>query len=75
MCQIQACLGSDTLALTVSHDTHNKREDYLMSKYVVICQADECEAENTDYDDDGATYWFTCSTCGWDNEVVHSPWK
>jgi hypothetical protein len=46
-----------------------------MSKYVVICQVDECEAENEDYDDDGSTYWFTCSTCGYDNEVVHSPWK
>lgn len=46
-----------------------------MSKYVVICEADECEAENEDWEDDGSTYWFTCSTCGWDNEVVHSPWK
>jgi len=47
----------------------------LVSKYVVICQVDECEADNEDYEDDGATYWFTCSTCGYDNEVVHSGWK
>lgn len=47
----------------------------LVSKYVVICEADECEAENEDYEDDGSTYWFTCSTCGYDNELVHSPWK
>ena len=46
-----------------------------MSKYVVICQVDECEAGNEDYEDDGSTYWFTCSTCGYDNEVVHSHWK
>jgi hypothetical protein len=46
-----------------------------MSKYVVICEADECEAENEEWEDDGSTYWFTCETCGYDNEVVHSPWK
>jgi hypothetical protein len=48
---------------------------YNMSKYVVICEAEDCEAENEDWEDDGSTYWFTCSTCGYDNEVVHSPWK
>jgi hypothetical protein len=46
-----------------------------MSKYVVICQVDECEAENLDWEDNNGTYWFTCLTCGYDNEVVHSPWK
>lgn len=46
-----------------------------MSKYVVICQVDECEAENLDWEDSNGTYWFTCSTCGYNNEVVHSPWK
>jgi hypothetical protein len=48
---------------------------YNMSKHVVICEAEDCEAENEDWEDDGSTYWFTCSTCGYDNEVVHSPWK
>lgn len=46
----------------------------LVSKYVVICQTDECEADNEDYEDDGAAYYFTCSTCGYDNEVFHT-WK
>ena len=46
-----------------------------MSKYVVICEAENCEAENEDWEDSNGTYWFTCSTCGYDNEVVHSPWK
>jgi hypothetical protein len=43
-----------------------------MAKYVVICEAEGCEAENEDWEDKNGTYWFTCSTCGWDNEVVYN---
>jgi hypothetical protein len=42
-----------------------------MSKYVVICQADGCEAENTDWEDSDGTYWFDCINCGMSNEVVY----
>jgi len=41
-----------------------------MSKYVVICQSDECEAENEDYEYSNGTYWFKCHKCGYDNEIV-----
>lgn len=41
-----------------------------MAKYVVICEADECETENEDYEYRNGTYWFTCVKCGFDNEVV-----
>lgn len=41
----------------------------------VICEYDGCEAENEDYENYNGTYWFRCHKCGWDNEVVHSPWK
>jgi len=46
-----------------------------MSERVVICQADDCEAENKDWDDRDGTYWFTCTKCGYDNEVVYAGWK
>lgn len=42
-----------------------------MAKWVVLCQADNCEAENENYEDHHNTYWFTCIACGYDNEVVH----
>jgi hypothetical protein len=42
-----------------------------MSKYVVICEAEGCEAENTEWEDSNGTYWFACTTCGMNNEVVY----
>lgn len=42
-----------------------------MGKYVVLCEAEGCEAENEDWEDSNGTYWFTCSACGYDNEVVY----
>ena len=46
-----------------------------MSSHVVLCEYDDCEAENEDYEDSAGTYWFKCWKCGWDNEVVYAPWK
>lgn len=46
-----------------------------MAKYVVLCEAEGCEAENEDYEDTAGTYWFTCVECGHDNEVVYAHWK
>ena len=43
-----------------------------MAKYVVLCEAENCEAENEDYEYKNGTYWFTCHECGWDNEVVEN---
>jgi hypothetical protein len=45
-----------------------------MAKYVVICEAEGCEAENEDYEYKHGTYWFTCVKCGYDNEVVENFW-
>ena len=47
-----------------------------MAKYVVLCEAmpegdDVCGAENEEWEDYNGTYWFTCTTCGYDNEVVY----
>ena len=46
-----------------------------MSKYVVLCEADDCDTENEDYVYTRGTYWFTCHKCGYDNEVVQEGWK
>lgn len=40
----------------------------------VMCEAENCETENEDYEDYNNTYWFTCVKCGWDNEVVYEGW-
>ena len=41
-----------------------------MASYVVLCETENCEAENSNYEYKNGTYWFTCHECGWDNEVV-----
>ena len=46
-----------------------------MASYVVLCENENCEAENSRYEDKNGTYWFTCRECGWDNEVVYAGWK
>jgi len=43
-----------------------------MASYVVLCEAEGCEAENDNYEYKNNTYWFTCRECGWDNEVVET---
>jgi hypothetical protein len=56
---------------SIVNHAHGQRWDIPMAKWVVLCQADDCEAENEDYEDHHDTYWFTCIACGYDNEVVH----
>ena len=63
--------GSGTMLAKITVHYTYKEGIRQMSKYVVICEAEDCEAENEDYQDDGGTYWFVCSTCGWPNEVVY----
>jgi hypothetical protein len=41
----------------------------------VTCTYEGCETENEDYENNNGTHWFRCYKCGWDNEIVHSPWK
>lgn len=44
----------------------------IMANYVVMCEAEGCETENSNYDYRNGTYWFECYKCGWDNEVVEN---
>jgi len=37
----------------------------------VMCEAENCEAENDNYTTSNGTYWFTCKVCGYENEVVY----
>jgi hypothetical protein len=46
-----------------------KESAYNPFEGMVVCDAEW--DENEDWEDKNGTYWFTCSTCGYDNEVVY----